>query len=335
MLGRHVLRIAAKERVKKLLEPIRCLTKGRHVIANLESPLVASEPFPKKSTGTSLCAPISMAQELHEAGLSVVSLANNHVFDGGERGLKDTIDALDRWNIGHVGAGENCAKATLPHLLEIDSLRVGILGFSYSRPAREDSAGVAYLYDSTVQKTIAGTRNRVDFLIVLVHSGIELFQYPLPRDQKIYQSMIDQGADLIIGGHSHCVQAMEVYRGKFVFYSLGDCIFDHHLDETWKGFWKESGHPSQFNLQASPELPRHSLAVMLDFKDGKERIRYEPLKMGDLPGPVLMTEDEKKKWLLQFEEINSNLMRNPLIKKKRESIQEKLLLSLEKRTSTC
>jgi len=331
MLGRYVLPVIEKTGLKSLLGPIDELIAGRHVVANLESSFSRCR-FPCENDGLmALQAPVEVAAQLHEAGISAVSLANNHIFDCGLEGLDETIQALDVLGISHTGAGMDVDSATRPATICTDGCRIGIISFSYTPPAREDHPGVACLYDDTVDYAISVARKEADFLVAMVHAGIELFQYPLPRDQRLYRKMIDLGVDLIIGSHPHCVQAMEVYKERFIFYSLGDCVFDHHHEAVWKSFWKDSAYPRRFSIMATRSLPRHSLMVMVDFLDEHTKVSYEPLVMRDLPGPQLLVSDERKQWFVQFEDICSRLLSDQTVQEKRTEIEERLIKSLRER----
>ena len=331
MLGRSVLPVVEEIGLKALLAPIRELIAGRHVVANLESPLSKSCSHLDDRGSPILRAPVRMALQLREAGVSAVSLANNHVFDCGIKGLGETIQALDGLGIGHTGAGMDLDSAIKAATIATDCYKIGIVSFSYLHPARKGDPGVAYIYDDTVDTAISVARKEVDFLIAMPHAGIVLFQYPMSRDQRVYRKMVDLGADLVVGGHPHCVQAMEIYKGKFVFYSLGDCIFDNHDDATWMRRWADSSPERRYGVTGSPSLSRQSLMVMVDFLEGQMKVSYAPLVMRDLPGPQPMIGEEKRQWLSRFEDICSRLLSDQTIRKRREEIEEKLMKSLRKR----
>jgi len=332
MLGRHMLPVLRQYSLKSLLEPIKALTQERHLVVNLESPFSRKQRF-KENGSPSLCASLETVAQLSEAGITAVSLANNHIFDGGQEGLYETIQILDDWGIGHIGAGENLEKATRAYVIETDGCKVGIIAFSYTPPAQKNVPGVAYLYDETVENTIATVRPHVDFLVAMSHCGIELFQYPLPRDQNIYRKMIDFGVDLVIGGHSHCVQAMEVYHDRYIFYSLGDCVFDHFHQDVWEGFWEKSAHAHKFAIEATQDEPRHSLVVCVNFNEKQMKLSYHPVKTDDLSCPSPIIGDEYQNWMDQFNLLCSNLNSNTNIREKREHIQKILIESLHRRDS--
>ena len=329
MLGRHMTSILEENSVADLLNPIRPLIQQHHIIANLESPLASGDRL-KDDGSPVLWAPLAFAEQLDEAGIAAVSLANNHIFDAGKEGLYETIAALENNGVGHVGAGENRAHASQPHILQVDGYKVGLLAFSYTPPATEDKPGVAYIYDDTMEQAIEATLPLVDFLIAMPHCGIELYQYPLPRDQFCYKKMIDLGVGLVVGKHSHCVQAMELYQGRSIFYSLGDCIFDHHHPDVWAGNWRGNAHAKQFALSATKELPRISLAVIVEIKLDAMQIHYEPVKMGTSSGPTMMSEVERNSWLESFEALEHDLLHNPVTQQQRNDIEEQLSATLRK-----
>lgn len=331
MLGRYILPDIEMIGLKSLLEPIRRLINGNHIVANLESPLSRCH-FPNgKGDASLLSAPIEMATQLRQAGVSAVSLGNNHIFDFGVKGLTDTILALDTQDIKHTGAGMDLDSATKPVFINVDGYKVGILAFSYTPQASKDKPGVAYIYDDTVNNTISKVRKNVDFLVVMPHAGIEFYQYPLIRDQNVYRKMIELGADLIIGSHPHCIQAMEIYKDRFIFYSLGDSFFDHYHEAVWEERLVRSSVLPLYAMLDSPDPPEHSLSVKLNFVNGNPKIIYEPLKSHNKLGPNLMEGEERKRWLVQFEKLCMNLQNSQSVQEKRAELQNMLFKTLKKR----
>ena len=330
MLGRHVSALIEREGVAALLSDVRAAAAGRPLVANLESPLC--DQVPAVADGVlRFAAPTNLAENLREQGMAAVSLANNHVLDCGDDGLQATIIALDRAGIGHTGAGQSRLEAIAPAILKVGDVRIGILGFSYIQAATDTQPGVASLYDATVDEAIARVRPAVDFLVAMPHAGIELFQYPLPRDQRIYRRMVDLGVDLVVGSHPHCVQAAEVHAGRWIYYGIGDCLFDHYEDEVWRRFWSERGHPSRYGLSASRDLPRFSIMVTVDFTPQSATVTHIPLKLD--PAPRRLTSDERLTWDAEFAGLAVGLQSDNAVLRQRCAIEEDLLASLKERGS--
>ena len=328
MLGRHVTALIERQGVAALLSDVRAAAGGRPLVANLESALCDQSPAIADGV-TRFAAPTTLAWDLRAQGVAAVSLANNHVLDYGDEGLRATINALDHAGIAHTGAGRSRLEAIAPVILEIGDLRVGILGFSYIQAATDNQSGVASLYDTTVDEAISRVRPAVDFLVAMPHAGIELFQYPLPRDQRIYRRMVDLGVDLVIGSHPHCVQAAEVYAGRWIYYGIGDCLFDNHEDEVWHRFWSARGHPRRYNLSAPRDLPRFSLMVIVDFTDRSATVTPIPLKLD--PAPRRLTSDERPAWEAAFAGLATSLQSDDAVLRQRCAIEEDLFASLKER----
>lgn len=170
---------------------------------------------------------------MKDAGIEVVSLANNHSLDYGYQGLKDTLKHLKEGNIKTVGAGKNRQEAMKAVIIEKDNIKIGILGFSRVVPdvgwwATDNRPGLIGAYDDQLPnalKAIEKVKKEVDILIVSVHWGKELEEKPREQEMIAAKKMIDSGADVIAGHHSHVLQGIEIYKGRPIFYSLGNFVF--------------------------------------------------------------------------------------------------------------
>ncbi len=163
------------------------------------------------------------------AGINGVSLANNHALDYGKTGLFNTIEYLNRNGINYTGAGMDMNSARLPVTAEINNIRFVILAYTNvaydDTLATEDGPGVAMAHLNSIKNDIECFRSLCDFIIVSMHWGIEYSFYPAEADIILAHSIIDSGADVIIGHHPHIFQGVEIYKGKPIFYSLGNFIF--------------------------------------------------------------------------------------------------------------
>ena len=157
-----------------------------------------------------------------------VTLANNHIKDYGVEGVLDTISYLEKLKIKFTGAGKDLHFAMIPAKLgEIDGKNVLLFGFSdisHFVWANEKEAGALPAKKSIIKKALKNYPN--DFKIVYFHFGKEYVKNVTKRQEILAHFAIDNGADLVIGAHSHVVQRYEFYKGKPIFYGLGNFLFD-------------------------------------------------------------------------------------------------------------
>jgi hypothetical protein len=195
------------------------------VFGNLEVPLTnAREPVEEKAE--SLRAPVEQISYLSASNFSIVNLANNHIGDYGPTGVLETIDSLQRAGIGHVGVGRTITEAMQESVCTVGGITVAFIGF-YDHGAGSSSDGVciAGMGRQLVVHRIAELARRYALVAVSLHWGIENVSYPSPEQQSLARACIDAGASVIVGHHSHCLQGIEVYRGRAIFYSLGNFNF--------------------------------------------------------------------------------------------------------------
>ena len=211
---------------------MRALLTGADIaIANFENP--APKAFRFHDHGTVFSANPAYIEGLVNAGLDYVSLGNNHIRDAGARGILETIEALDGFGIAHSGAGANLAAARTPALLEAGGATVAVLGYDTIAGgsfAGAERAGSAPLTVENVRVDVAAARAAgADLVIVFPHWGAEYDPTPFAGQRKLAQAAIDAGADMVIGNHAHWAAGIEVYKGKPIWYALGNFVFD----QTW------------------------------------------------------------------------------------------------------
>ncbi|MEO8462585.1 MAG: CapA family protein [Chloroflexota bacterium] len=211
---------------------VRSLVQGADLaIFNFENP--APDAFTWHSKGTVFSADPALIEGLANAGVDWVSLANNHIRDAGAKGILQTMTSLDKWSIAHSGAGADITAARKPALLTAGGQTVAMLGYDtiagsyWATPSRVGSAPmtVANLREDVAASRAAGA----DIVIVFPHWGTEYDATPFAGQRALGEAAIDAGADMVIGNHAHWAAAMEVYRGKPIWYALGNFVFD----QTW------------------------------------------------------------------------------------------------------
>jgi poly-gamma-glutamate synthesis protein (capsule biosynthesis protein) len=208
-----------------------------YVIVNLEGPI--SDKGVKVGSKYSFRMTPKILDSLKKANIKVFNLANNHIADYGQVAFLDTLDRLKKENFYYFGAGKNEYEAYSPLILNLNNHLVGILGFTEflsHLQAKNNSPGIAFLEDKKFKEAIKKAREKVDILIVIFHWGEEYQKKPNQKQIYYARQAIDLGADLVIGHHPHIVQEIEVYKNKYIFYSLGNFIFDQNFSqETMKG----------------------------------------------------------------------------------------------------
>lgn len=206
------------------------LKKGDITLVNLEAPLTSrgAEFIDKKYR---FRIKPQAAAALKKAGITTVTLANNHSMDYGAVGLFDTLQQLDRAGIGYVGAGENLAAARRPLIYDIRGTKVALLGYSLTLPqefwAGEKRAGTAPLLEKLVKEDITLARKQASIVLVTAHWGEEGTTRLREYQPRLARIMIDAGADTVIGHHPHILQGVETYKRGIIFYSLGNFAFAH------------------------------------------------------------------------------------------------------------
>ncbi len=198
-------------------------------IVNLETPLTSAGAEHKiVKTGPHLCSSErTMLPYLKKLKIDMVTLANNHILDYGAKGLKNTIDALKSCQINYVGAGMNLKDAAAPFSIDCDGIRIAILNFTENEwsIAEENKPGANPLNIIDNLNYIKAARAVHDKVICIIHGGHEFYNLPSPRMLKQYHFYAEQGADAIVGHHTHCIGGFEIYKNVPIIYSLGNFLF--------------------------------------------------------------------------------------------------------------
>lgn len=175
---------------------------------------------------------------LKEAGVDIVTLANNHVLDYGVDALSDTFQTLDNANIAYAGAGDSLERASRLMTENINGHTFGFLAASRVFPTvswnvENAQPGVFSAYDpEKLISAVTDASQTCDFLCVYVHWGIERNTTPEEYQISMAHALIDAGADAVIGAHPHVLQGVELYKEKPIFYSLGNFIFYQSIEQT-------------------------------------------------------------------------------------------------------
>ncbi len=206
-------------------------------VVNLEAPIVGSHsPIPILKHGPNLKAPDNTLKALEYMGFDMVTLANNHILDYGEDGLNNTICKLNESSLKYVGAGKSIEEAKKTTYVEVKGKILAFVNcceHEYSI-ASENGAGANPLNPIQQYYAIIEAKSKADFVIVIVHGGIENYQLPSLRMKETYRFFIDAGADVVINHHQHCYSGYETYKGKLIFYGLGNfCFYWSNMLPSW------------------------------------------------------------------------------------------------------
>lgn len=304
-----------------MLRHVASTLKGVDVAyCNLEGPLSdrGEKHSGKVGIGLHFRSPPKTVDALRDAGIKVVSLANNHAMDFGAPALEQTIEVLDHARILHAGAGRNRAEARKAAVLNKNGLRIALLSYTSvcvpSFVATEEEPGVATVRIATtyspnhlrliqqpgspmVIKTVGepadvtallddvkAAKAEADLVLVAWHWGVSERWGKLAEYQRtLGHAAIDAGANAIIGHHAHMIQGIEFYRGCPIFYSLGNFAFD--LDH--------------------PYFRSESALVECEFsRQGIEQTRVIPIFNNAQHEPVPFRADsesgQKAAWMLEY-----------------------------------
>lgn len=173
---------------------------------------------------------------LKEAGFSYVSIANNHSYDFGEPGFRDTLAALGKHELATSGAGYTDTDAAQFYRTTLGGNPVSVIscgafpversGFNGKTTATATGTRAGILWESDLLRTLIRREKEAGyFIVVLVHGGEEYTTNPSPGQKATYRSLCDSGADVIFGSHPHVLQPVEYYKNSLIVYSLGNFVF--------------------------------------------------------------------------------------------------------------
>ena len=243
-------KISVSDELKSLIQS--CDLK----VVNFEVPLKPEEKLPPQ--GRERFYQNDDAPDfLRRMGFNLFSQANNHAFDWGNEGFKKTKAALGDDAFG-AGTYEEAYKVKI---VEVHGVKIGLFALSFAAytgvfddVTKHEGLGCAYINDLRVNHDIIEAKKRVDYLFILPHDGIEYIDVPTPETIARYRDFIDYGADGVIGTHPHCPQGWEEYKGKPIFYSLGNFLFNS----------KET-----YDFKATKPHWYEGLCVVMTIADGK------------------------------------------------------------------
>jgi hypothetical protein len=273
------------------------------------------------------CSPADAAA-LVNAGFKVCSFASNRCFRMGQEGFLNTLDVLGEKNLHVIGAGRNIAEARRPALLNVKNTKIAFLGYnSVVAPGSEaqvDKPGCAPVRVSTTYEQVdwqPGTPPRIttvarkedlaamiddirtakqqaDLVLVSFHWGVHLIPAVIATYQyEVGHAAIDAGADLILGHHPHILKGIEVYKGKPIFFSIGNFAFESwtgHASPEGKALYKVKPDPEYPSYLFAPEC-RMTMLLKIIISDRKlDRVSFLPALVNKAGQTELLTGDDKR-----------------------------------------
>ncbi|GAB4167899.1 MAG: CapA family protein [Calditrichia bacterium] len=264
-------------------------------MCNLEVPVTTNpDTFPNKTFHFKI--PPDFVQLLHVLPIHYVTLANNHILDYQVKGLLETMDILNQNKVAFSGAGQNLEQAARPVIIEKSGYKVGIIAAGAIFPkefwATDTSAGIFFPWKEKLIHVVDSTRKIVDLLFVTFHWGAEKRTTPKNYQISLAHQVIKHGADVVWGHHPHVIQGIEFYRGKPIFYSLGNFIF------------------------ASYSKTQTGMVVKMKFvKNNIGDIEIIPLELDNDPPlqPSVLTDESRNIFIKNLNSLSDSLNSRPIL----------------------
>ena len=203
--------------------------------------------------------------------LHLVTLANNHIFDNLDDGLKHTLQYLDKKDIKYTGASLQDASH-LPYVLEMNGFSVAFLNYVHSstNPGIDDSHPITinHYHSDEINATIKQFKSSCDFVVLILHWGMSNSRFPEPWQRKDAREFVHAGADLIVGHHSHVLQGFEKIGNAMVFYNLGNFAFaPYHIGKEYA---------------LAPGRQTDTVVLYWSIGESGNEISWEPVKLDGL-----------------------------------------------------
>lgn len=219
------------------------ITAADYAVCNLEVPLGGG---PDYSGYPCFSAPDSFAKALYDAGFDLMLTANNHCLDRRDKGARNTLKALDRMGIDHIGTYDTALQrdSLVPFITDIKGIKFAFLNYTYGTNGIEPREGieVATIDRKKISEEIDRARAAgAEMVVVTMHWGVEYVLLENEQQRSLADFLVEKDVDLVIGAHPHVIQPMKIVRnpktGKeiLVVYSLGNFISNMKTADTRGG----------------------------------------------------------------------------------------------------
>ena len=235
MFDRWIRQVSEKRGGDFVFQKIEPLLKSEDlVVGNLEGPITdktsvsVDSEFGSKENYV-FTFPPQTAEELFKENIKLVNLGNNHILNQGDDGLSNTKNYLQTSGVGFFGDPEE--QSSRVKIFEAGGLKIAFINYNQF---------VADAKQKTLDDINSAKTNKTDVIILYTHWGKEFIPMPEEKIKILAHEFVDAGADLIIGSHPHVIQTKEEHKGKMIYYSLGNFIFDQYFSpETQVGLGVE------------------------------------------------------------------------------------------------
>lgn len=273
-------------------------------IVNYESPVVLGDYKPIVKCGPNLASTECGVEAIKWTGFDMATLANNHIYDFGSEGLADTIKTCEKFGIDTVGVGKDLTEAQKVFYKEIDGKSLAIINcceheFSI---ADDNTPGANPLNPVQQFYQIQKAHKNADYVIVIVHGGHEHFQLPSPRMVETYRFFIDAGADAVVNHHQHCYSGYEVYKGKPIFYGLGNFCFENSArnGSIWnEGYMVELNFSESITYKLFPYVQcfEHQGIIVITSADKLQKFNYRIEELNAIIVNSIQLKQTHEKWM--------------------------------------
>jgi len=244
------------------------------IIANLETPIINNINIKQSDkAGPVINGNINDFENIsNQLNNLCTVLANNHIMDYGEAGLNETLNALKKNNISYCGVGENIYEAQKPLILCIKNIKIAIVSVAEIQfgIAQYNKAGYNP-FNANIYAQIIELKKSCDIVIISIHASSEMSPIPSPDWQDTMRSLIDVGADIIHGHHSHVPQGYEKYNQGIIFYGLGNFIVN---PDKWKQYKNTLWSLTPTIIYKDGEIKFEIKTSIIEKNDDKIIIRY-------------------------------------------------------------
>lgn len=230
-------------------DTLAVLRSADAVICNLECAItIHRTPWSRTHKVFHFRADPEAVDVLRAAHVRCVSLANNHILDYQVKGLFDTIEALDKAQINHAGAGANSSAARRPAVFPVGDCSVALLAATDNEPpfmATSERPGTNYIditgdpkcIDRVADGIAAAREDGADVVVLSLHWGPNMVERPPRAFRDFARAAVERGADIVHGHSAHILQAVDVHKERPILYDTGDFLDDYAVDPQLHNDW--------------------------------------------------------------------------------------------------
>lgn len=287
----HIAQVNSAKRAGDLYDYSECFTEVKDYVSSADYAVVNFETTlgGKPYTGyPCFSTPDSYADALAAAGFDLFLNANNHTLDRGYKGLIKTIETFDKKNISHIGTyvNKSSREMSVPYIKNIKGIKIAFLNYTYGTNGIKPTNGVKVNYIDTLQikqDIVKSREGGAEVITVAIHWGEEYNLLPNRSQKKLADFLCNQGVDLIIGGHPHVIQPMEIRHSEkynkdcLVVYSLGNFISNMKTTDTRGGAMVKVILERNVLGKVKIKTANYSLVFTLQ-PDGKHNYRVVPVE---------------------------------------------------------